>query len=269
MLKIDCRCPPQGAVVFPSLAPPPPPPPPACPPLTQPSPSSPSLAPMGSPSGGKGVSQLSLPTPFSPIFVCFSAYWNLSPILLFTHQLLTSAVFALGLSFVFRGFSPRFHFCTSLLFATSPFVCHLLQTRHVDRGDPGDWGYCWAAAPQYQHITLAWTWARLGLINQLVAPLLWGCFARVSQGFLTPRYILSIALMSLCWISHENWHCLVALGGGWGVDKMNWCWTLPWTPKTNTKNGHKLWLGQWDMDKYTKLATFSFGRVWRWSTANR
>ena len=131
MLKIDCRCPPQGAVVFPSLAPPPPPP--ACPPLTQPSPSSPSLAPMGSPSGGKGVSQLSLPTPFSPIFVCSSAYWNLSPILLFTHQLLTSAVFALGLSFVFIGFSPRFHFCTSLLFATSPFVCHLLQTRHIDR----------------------------------------------------------------------------------------------------------------------------------------
>ena len=47
-----------------------------------------SLAPMGSPSRGGGVSRLSLPTPFSPIFVCPSAYRNLSPVLLFTHQLL-------------------------------------------------------------------------------------------------------------------------------------------------------------------------------------
>ena len=48
----------------------------------------PSWAPMGSPSRGGGVSRLSLPTPFSPIFVCPSAYRNLSPVLLFTHQLL-------------------------------------------------------------------------------------------------------------------------------------------------------------------------------------
>ena len=45
-------------------------------------------APMGSPSHGGGVSRLSLPTPFSPIFVCPSAYRNLSSVLLFTHQLL-------------------------------------------------------------------------------------------------------------------------------------------------------------------------------------
>ena len=46
-------------------------------------------APMGSPSRGRGVSRLSLPTPLpSPIFVCPSAYRNLSPVLLFTHQLL-------------------------------------------------------------------------------------------------------------------------------------------------------------------------------------
>ena len=45
-------------------------------------------APMGSPLRGRGVSRLSLPTPFSPIFVCPSAYRNLSPVLLFTHQLL-------------------------------------------------------------------------------------------------------------------------------------------------------------------------------------
>ena len=46
------------------------------------------LTPMGSPSRGGGVSWLSLPTPFSPISVCPSAYRNLSPVLLFTHQLL-------------------------------------------------------------------------------------------------------------------------------------------------------------------------------------
>ena len=45
-------------------------------------------APMGSPSRGGGVSRLSWSTPFSPIFVCPSAYRNLSPVLLFTHQLL-------------------------------------------------------------------------------------------------------------------------------------------------------------------------------------
>ena len=45
-------------------------------------------APMGTPSHGGDVSHLSLPTPFSPIFVCHYAYRNLLPILLFTHQLL-------------------------------------------------------------------------------------------------------------------------------------------------------------------------------------
>ena len=45
-------------------------------------------APMGSLSHGGGVSRLSLPAPFSPIFVCPSAYWNISPVLLFTLQLL-------------------------------------------------------------------------------------------------------------------------------------------------------------------------------------
>ena len=36
----------------------------------------------------RGCFSLSLPTSFSPIFVCPSAYRNLSPVLLFTHQLL-------------------------------------------------------------------------------------------------------------------------------------------------------------------------------------
>ena len=34
---------------------------------------------------------------------------------------------------VYTGLSPIFLFCTSLLFATSPFLCGPLETRHVDR----------------------------------------------------------------------------------------------------------------------------------------
>ena len=91
-------------------------------------------APMGSPSHGGGVSRLSLPTPFSPIFVCPSAYWNLSSVLLFTHQLLpTYLQFSSSdcPSCLHRPFAY-----ISLLykpsFATSLFLCGPLETRHVD-----------------------------------------------------------------------------------------------------------------------------------------
>ena len=93
------------------------------------------IAPMGSPSHGGGVSRLSLPTPFSPIFVCPSAYWNLSSVLLFTHQLLpTYLQFSSSdcPSCLHRPFAY-----ISLLykpsFATSLFLCGPLETRHVDR----------------------------------------------------------------------------------------------------------------------------------------
>ena len=144
-------------------------------------------APMGSPSRGGGVSRLSLPTPFSPIFVC--------P--------------------VYTGLSPIFLFFTSLLFATSLFLCGPLETRHVDR------------VPQpvsledgilvievsvglrplstntslRPGLQLDGRSGRPGLTNRLVAPLLWGCFTGVNQGCLTPEYILSIALVSLRRIS--------------------------------------------------------------------
>ena len=45
---------------------------------------------------------------------------------------------------------------------------------------------------------------RPGLINRSVAPLLWGCFTGVNRGCLAPEYILSIALVSLRWISGEK-----------------------------------------------------------------
>ena len=93
------------------------------------------IAPMGSPSHGGGVSRLSLPTPFSPIFVCPSACWNLSSVLLFTHQLLpTYLQFSSSdcPSCLHRPFAY-----ISLLykpsFATSLFLCGPLETRHVDR----------------------------------------------------------------------------------------------------------------------------------------
>ena len=76
-------------------------------------------APMGSPSRGGGVSRLSLPTPFSPIFVCPSAYGNLSPVLLFTHQLLPTYLqfsrsdchFCLHRSFTYISLLYKSSFC--------------------------------------------------------------------------------------------------------------------------------------------------------------
>ena len=88
-------------------------------------------APMGSPSRGGGVSRLSLPTPFSPIFVCPSAYRNLSPVLLFTHQLLPTYLqfsssdcpFCLHRPFTYISllFKPSFcHFSFSLWSTRDP-----------------------------------------------------------------------------------------------------------------------------------------------------
>ena len=91
-------------------------------------------APMGSPSHGGGVSQLNLPTPFSPIFVC-PAYQNLSPVLLFTHQPLPTYLQFSSLDCPFC--LHRLFIYISLLykpsFATSLFLCSPLETRHFDR----------------------------------------------------------------------------------------------------------------------------------------
>ena len=126
---------------------------------------------MGSPSRGGGVSRLSLPTPFSPIFVCPSAYRNLSPVLLFTHQLLPTYLqfsssdcpFCLHRPFTYISllYKPSFcHFSFSLWSTRDPARWPCAATRVVGGWDPGDWGHCWAAAPQYQHITSARTSAR-------------------------------------------------------------------------------------------------------------
>ena len=118
-----------------------------------------------------GVSRLSLPTPFSPIFVCPSAYWNLSPVLLFTHQLLPTYLqfsssdcpFCLHRPFTYISllYKPSFcHFSFSLWSTRDPARWPCAVTRVVGGWDPGDWGRCWAAAPQYQHITSTQTSAR-------------------------------------------------------------------------------------------------------------
>ena len=90
---------------------------------------------MGSPSRGGGVSQVSLPHSF-PIFVCPSAYWNLSPIL-FTHQLLLTYLQCFHWDCPFCLHRPftyiSLFLLVRLLFATSPFLCGLLETRHIDR----------------------------------------------------------------------------------------------------------------------------------------
>ena len=77
-------------------------------------------APMGSPSRGGGVSRLSLPTPFSPIFVCPSAYRNLSPVLLFTHQLLPTYLQFSSSDYPFCLHRPFFY----IFLLYKPSFCH-------------------------------------------------------------------------------------------------------------------------------------------------
>ena len=121
--------------------------------------------PHGSPSRGGGVSWLSLPTPFSPIFVCPSAYRNLSPVLLFHHQLLRHicSFLARTVLSVYTGLSPIFLFCTSLLFATSPFLTHF-QSLEVGRCLPSGRGENRASTHNDKHGCVAFRkswWCRL------------------------------------------------------------------------------------------------------------
>ena len=200
------------------------------------------FAPMGSPSRGGGVSRLSLPTPFSPIFVCPSAYRNLSPVLLFTHQLLPTYLqfsssdcpFCLHRPFTYISllYKPSFcHFSFSLWSTRDPARWPCAATRVVGGWDPGDWGHCWAVAPQYQHITSARTSARREVRKarpdqSVGGTSLVGVFHQGQSGVSSPwvYFIHNPGVTSLD-IRRENWHPLVGLGGGWGVDKMKWKWT--------------------------------------------
>ena len=174
---------------------------------------------MGSPSRSGGVSRLSLPTPFSPIFVLlptgiFHLYF-FSPINFSRH---ICSFLARTVLSVYTGLSPIFLFCTSLLFATSLFLCGPLETRHVDRVprpvslEDGilvievtvGLRPLSTNTPLRPGLQLDGRSGRPGLINRLVAPLLWGCFTGVNRGCLAPEYILSIALVSLHWISGEK-----------------------------------------------------------------
>ena len=99
------------------------------------------LAPMGSPSRGGGVSRLSSPTPFSPIFVCPSAYRNLSPVLLFTLQLLPTYLQFSSSDCLFCLHRP-FTYISLLYkpsFATSLFLTHF-QSLEVGRCLPSGRG---------------------------------------------------------------------------------------------------------------------------------
>ena len=182
-----------------------------------------------------GVSQLNLPIPFSPIFVC-PANQNLSSII-FTHQLLPTHLQFSGLD---CPFCPHRPFTYISLFDKSSF-CHFsfplrstrdparwprAATRVVGGWDPGDWGYCWAAALQCQHITLARTSAgreaRKARPDQSVGgtpPM--GVFHHGQSGGFNP-WAYFIHSPDVTGYPARNWHPLVGLGGGWGVDKMNW-----------------------------------------------
>ena len=170
---------------------------------------------------------------FSPIFVCPSAYQNLSPVLFTYHPPPTYLRFSSSdCPFCLHQPFTSISFCTSLLFATSLFLCGPLETRHVDRVprpmsledgilvievtvglQPLSANTSLWPRLQLDGRSNTSLWPRLqldgrsgrpGLTNRLVAPLLWGCFTGVNQGCLTPEYILSIALVSLRRISGEK-----------------------------------------------------------------
>ena len=174
---------------------------------------------MGSPSRGGGVSQLSLPTPFSPIFVLLpTGVFHLSFFSPFNFSRHICSFLAWTVLSVYTGLSPIFFFCTNLLFATSLFLCGPLETQHVDRVprpvslEDGilvtevivGLRPLSANTSLWPGLQLDGRSGRPGLTNRLVAPLLWGCFAEVSRGCLTPEYILSIALVSLRRMSGEK-----------------------------------------------------------------
>ena len=143
--------------------------------------------------------------------LCLAFYRNLSPVL-FTHQLLlTCAVFWLGLSFyVYTGLSPIFLFFFFFFFFLQwPllfFLCGPLETQHVDRvSRPLEDGILVievtvglqplsANTSLWPGLHLHGRSGRPSLTSQLVAPLLWGCFTRVSRGggggVLAPVYIV-------------------------------------------------------------------------------
>ena len=113
--------------------------------------------PMGSPSRGGVVSRLSLPTPFSPIFVCPSAYRNLSPVLLFTLQLLPTYLqfsssdcpFCLHRPFTYTSLSYK------PSFAASFFLTHF-QSLEVGRCLPSGRGENRASTHNDKHGWLCW-----------------------------------------------------------------------------------------------------------------
>ena len=113
---------------------------------------------------------------------------------------------------------------------------------------------------------------RPGLINRLVAPLLWGCFTGVNQGCLAPEYILSIALVSLRWISGEKIDIPLldsVAGGEWMKRNEN---EHNYGPQNQKKTCGQdfIWfgLGLWNKNKDNELASFSFGGVRRWITSS-
>ena len=88
---------------------------------------------MGLPSRGGGVSQLGLPTPFSPSLSVLLSTWNMLAFFLFTHQILPTHM---QLSFSDCPFNLHQPFTyislvSNFLFATFPFLCALLHTWHT------------------------------------------------------------------------------------------------------------------------------------------
>ena len=218
---------------------------------------------MGSPSRGGGVSQLSLPTPFSPIFVCPSAYRNLSPVL-FTHQPFPTYLqfsssdcpFCLHRPFTYISllYKPSFcHFSFSL--RSVPLEDGILVIEVTVGLQPLSTNTSlWPGLP------LDGRSGRPGLTNRLVAPLLWGCLTGLNRGCLTPEYILSIALVSIRRISGEKLTspCWTRwwVGSGWNEMKMN----ITMDPQNKKRRVDRTFDNDSDSDYEIRTETMNWSR---------
>ena len=118
------------------------------------------------------------------------------------------------------------HFSFSLRTAWDPAHWTCAVTHVVGGWCPGDWGYCWAVAPQCQHITLARISARLEVRkaqhDQSVADTsLVGVFHLVKSGILNPIVYCILSPNVTLLNKLEKLVFFYWFGGWWGVGEMN------------------------------------------------
>ena len=189
------------------------------------------------------------------------------------------------------------HFSFSLWSTRDPARWPCATTR-VDGGwDPVDWGYCWALASHYQHITLVWTSAqqevRKARPDQLVGGTsLVGVFHQGQSGIFNP-WVYSIHSPDVTSPDIPQEIDIPFLGLLAGGEWIKWTDNKPYYGHKNEKKrqvdmnirtmkyGHRLWTGlifsRWSLEmmhcqspryhhlQLTKASKPWFQQDWHWS----